>query len=494
MLKRILLVITLFAATIPTSSLYASDEVGIVAKKWFTSFSYKVDLKYSDNKEITYFEWFNNKLGELLTQRKFTTNQIELINDLIKLSNERIFKLNRKNIESNSKNTLDSNGLVKDFRYISYNPEHIFLENWIWYSFNFDSHLVFKKDTIIREADLANSWINSDRSVVFLRDDGQLAFTNNYEKVKLISDSIIYWIPWKYNFLKEVKDDKRKIISETDYAFKSIKEITLQLTKWKTESEKIKVIYDYVLKNVQYTENYSLNDYRIFSWVNTYINKDWVCEWYTKLFLYMLNFSWLNHSEVVRWYVLDAQDFPEIWHAWVKVWDKYYDPTFDDPIGQKNTRNYSEYMYYWLPYDLFHVNRYDLETMPMFLKAKSVEFRESYIIWRMTALVYKYRNSWFNILKPYLIKLNNWITLDQKIGIEEFKKITEYYEVNNWKFTKDWITKNIQTLKYYNIDENNIEDLIKQLNYNLDLYYFFKWELEDWNYKYRLWYDIVYNR
>ena len=490
MLKRILLLITLIT---PISTLYASDEIGLVAKNWFSTFSHKIDIKYSDSNEIIYFESFSSKLSDLLAQNSFTAVQIVLINDLIKLSNERVFTLNRKNIENSSKKNLNRNALIKDFKYISYNQEYIFLENWIWYTFNFDSHLTFPKGTNISDADLAYNWIDTNKTLVFLREDGQLWFAVNYKKVKLISDSIIYWIPWKYNFLKEVKDDKKKLINETDYAFKSIKDITFNLTNWKTESEKIKIIYDYVLRNIKYTENYSLNDYRIFSGINTYINKDWVCEWYTKLFLYMLNFSWLNHSEVIRWYVLDAQDFPEVWHAWIKIWNKYYDPTFDDPIGQKSTREYSDYIYYWLPYDLFHVNRYDLETMPMFLKEKSIEFRESYISWRMTGLVYKYRDSWLNILKPYILKLNNWIAINQKINIEEFKKIVEYYEVTNWNFTKNWTNKKIQTLKFYIIDENNIKDLIKQLNYNLEWYYFFKWIIEDWSYEYRLWYDIKFN-
>jgi len=30
--------------------------------------------------------------------------------------------------------------------------------------------------------------------------------------------------------------------------------------------------------------------------------------------------------------VIDAADFPNIGHAWLRIDDKYYDPTFDDPV------------------------------------------------------------------------------------------------------------------------------------------------------------------
>ena len=493
MLKKILLLITLLILIIPTSTLHASDEVGIIASNWFTKFSLNISKKYSDTNEIKYFELFNIKLNQLLLKKSFTTTQITLINDIIKLANERVFNLSKYNNELETKNILKSNKLISDFKYISYNPENIFIENWIWYYYKFDSHLIFPSDITISTADLAYNWIYSNSSLVFLRADNQLGFTNTFSKVKIISDSIIYWVAWKINFLKEVKDDKKVLIRETDYAFKSLKINTLNLTNWKSDSDKIKIIYDYVLKNVEYTKDFSLKDYKIYSGINTYVDKNWVCEWYTKLFLYMLNFAWINHSEVIRWYVLDANDFPEVWHAWIRIWDKFYDPTFDDPSWQINTRKYSDYLYYWLPYDLFHVNRYDLDKMPTFLKQKSVEFRETFIARKTKPLVYKYRDSGFNILKPYILRLNNWIEIEQKIEIEQLKKITEYYEVRNWNFIKIWVSKNIKTLQFFKVTDATAEGLVRQLDYNLEWYYLLKWYFENWNYEYRLWYDITYN-
>lgn len=48
--------------------------------------------------------------------------------------------------------------------------------------------------------------------------------------------------------------------------------------------------------------------------------------------LYMLNYAGVHDVEVIRGHVIDAQDFPTIGHAWIRIGDRYYDPTFDDPI------------------------------------------------------------------------------------------------------------------------------------------------------------------
>lgn len=490
MFKKLILSLLITIFLIPTS-IYANDEVSSLASNWFTTFSKKISYKYTQDKEVLYFEWFSTKLEDLLATKDFNEAQINLVNDLIKLSNERVFKIKRSLEENSAKIILRTNSLLSDFKYFSYNNEHIFLENWVWYTYKFDSHLTFPVWTEIRKEDLAYNWISTSTSLVFLREDNALWFANNYTKVKLISDNIIYWIPNKYNFLKEIKDDKKKSYSETDSNFVALKNITKQLTDWKKESEKIKIIYNYVLDNVEYPITFSLSDPKIFSWIDSYINKLWVCEGYTKMLLYMLNFAWINNSEVIRWYVLDAQDFPQIWHAWIRIWEKYYDPTFDDPIGQTETKKFSEYKYYSLPYDLFYTNRYTFDKLPSYLKDESKDNLLTFIAKRIAPMVYKYRYSGYNILKPFTLKLDYWIDLEKILDTEDLKKIMGYYEVDNFKFVKNWVTKSIVSLKYYNVIDSKIETMIEQINYNFDWYYLFKWKLSDWSYEYRLAYDVI---
>ena len=489
MIKKILICTILIISILP-SQLNASNETSDVAKKWFTNFSKNIDKKYNHDKKIIYFKWFNDKLNYLLWVKKFNEPQKKLINDLIKLSNEYSFKEIKKEKEKSSKIILKTNSLINTFNTFSYNEDHIFLENWIWYTYKFDWHLTFPKWVEVKKSDLSFNKITPSKSLVFLKEDNTLWFVNDYKKIKLISDSIIYWIPWKYNFLKEIKDDKKKIVQETDKVFQSLKEKTIELTKWKTKEEKIKTIYNYILSNVKYTDNFTLQDWRIFSWVETYTNKDWVCEWYVKMFLYMLNFANINNSEVIRWYVIDAQDFPKVWHAWLRIWNRYYDPTFDDPIWQTETKKYTDYKYYNLPKDLFYTNRYDFDKIPEVLKTKNLEFRKEIIVKNTLPLISKYKKSWYNILKPYIWKEKHWIKLDKKLDINDLKKITHYHTVENFKFTRNWTKVSIKSLQYYKITDSWVDDLMEQINYNLNWYYLFKWKLENWDYEYRVGYNV----
>jgi predicted enzyme involved in methoxymalonyl-ACP biosynthesis len=128
MYKKIILFITLITFLIPTS-LHADNEVSSLAQNWFTTFSNKIKIKYSSEKEILYFESFSKRLEDLLATRDFNEVQIDLVEDLIKLSNEFVFTHKRYKEEIGTKIILKSNPILKDFRFFSYNKEHIFLDN-----------------------------------------------------------------------------------------------------------------------------------------------------------------------------------------------------------------------------------------------------------------------------------------------------------------------------------------------------------------------------
>ncbi len=492
MIKKLILLLLITFISVPNFT-YANEKVSDLANNWFTKFSIKISNKYNNEKEILYFKTLTKRLNDLLATRKFNENQIKLINDLIKLSNEYVFKKILYREENSNKQILNNSSLLNDFKYKSFNKNNIFLENWIWYTYIFKTSLYFDENNeSINKATLTANKIYSNSSLVFIKDDWKYWFVNDYIKRKLIPDSIIYWIAWKYNFLAEVKDDKKILNQDTDAVFQILKDISIKLTSWKTEKEKIKLIYNYVLSNIQYTDNPQLDQAKIFSWINTFANKDWVCEWYVKVFLYMLNFSNINDSKVIRWYVLDAKDFPKIGHAWIKIWDTYYDPTFDDPIWQTKTRVFSEYRYFWLPYDLFYTNRYNFEKIPSFLKSKSLEYREAFIKKRISSLIYKYKDSWYHLLKPYLLRLKFNIDLSKDLNIDDLKIIIPYYQVDNWKIQINWVIKNITNINYYNVDNSNVEIILNQLDYKLDWYYLFYMKNDTWVYEYRLAYDVIF--
>jgi hypothetical protein len=66
--------------------------------------------------------------------------------------------------------------------------------------------------------------------------------------------------------LEEVRDDKYHIQNETDNDFTKLKIISKNLTKdASNKEEKIDILYNYVLKNITYTQPIDLKDKKIFS-------------------------------------------------------------------------------------------------------------------------------------------------------------------------------------------------------------------------------------
>jgi len=85
------------------------------------------------------------------------------------------------------------------------------------------------------------------------------------------------------------------------------------------QEEKIQSIYAWILENISYSSDVRLDDEKIFSGVETFKNNEGVCTGYTKLMLYMLFYAGIYDVEVIRGHVIDAADFPQIGHAWVRI-------------------------------------------------------------------------------------------------------------------------------------------------------------------------------
>ncbi len=357
---------------------------------------------------------------------------------------------------------------------------NLVLEKWIRYTYVYSQYKNFWKWVIPSEADLSRSGLNKNTTVLLL-DNAWASFAVDYKKVKLISDNIISNIANKQEFLRQLIDDKRYLHNDTDELFKSLKNTTQNLTSGSSRATKISKIYAYILRNISYSTNFSISNKNIFSWILTYKNKVWICWGYTKLNLYMLSFAWVSDARVVKWYVIDAPDFPSIWHSWVQIGYQYYDPTFDDPVWASKTKSAYEYKYFGLPRDLFYTNRFNYWTLPGHLKTASLSSRKDLIKENIAKLANKYKDRNYILIKPFSFRTANNLTSTEKITIEKIKKIIPSYEVNWFKFTQDGITKTIANIDYYTVDDNNLEPLLEQLNYNIDWYKLFKWD--DWSYR-----------
>ena len=188
-----------------------------------------------------------------------------------------------------------------------------------------------------------------------------------FETVKLFKSSLLENISNKDAFLGYFSKDLYSYTwSDIETQFNNIKSKSLELTKKSsTDEEKISSIYSWITSNIKYdqfsldfikwkySEDYFMKNvnYEVFTGIWTYKNKNWVCDWYSHLFEYMLNFAGIQDASIEWWQALINGKW--ISHSWNKIWNYYYDATWDiDSLGDK-----SKFKWYKMPYDKFFVLR-----------------------------------------------------------------------------------------------------------------------------------------
>ena len=375
------------------------------------------------------------------------------------------------------------------------NSDQKYFQKWNnYYSYNFSGYRFIEDKYGFYIKDLESNWIILSESIIFIWSDKKYNFVTQFNEVVLISKDIIYWVTDKKKFLENLSDDKRDLWENTNTIFRDLKEEIEELTKNTKHTHRIQKVYAWILNELEYTKNFNINDKRIFSWILSYKNKNGVCEWYVKLAAYALMFAWVSGSEVIRWDVIDAQDFPEIWHAWLKIWNKYYDPTFDDPLWSTTTKTFDQYQYYSLPKDLLYVNRYDAWNTPEKLNTTSLKHRKQLVNERLSLLADKYDN--YLLLNWVKFNKSVWLTPWEIISINSAKNFLPYREVvetPEWQiyFYHKGDKKNITNLRYYQITDENIWGVLQQLNYSLEWLYLFKWKTANKESEYRLGFEVT---
>jgi len=433
------------------------------------------DKKYIKYKDYIFYIIYLNNL------------EIEKLNNIIISSklkdNNDIFYFN--------KSILDKYNITKKFKNVVYNSESIFLENWIWYYYDYDKHFFIINEDILKISlsDLKSNNIDINNDLIaFDNKKKWLVFITEYDKIRLIDNSVIENINDKYGFLKVLKEDK--INKNYDKDFVKMKLLSKSLTFWlQTKDEKIEAIYHYILDNISYIQNANWD-----SWIETYLDKTWQCSWYSKLFLYMLYFAWIEDISYMKWFVLNSSDFPDIWHAWVKIWNYYYDPTFDDPIWNEWNISFNDFKYYKLDYDLFYTNRYNLENFPEKYRFSSLTSRQKIVEDNLYNLALKNQDKYNDkiLLKSSIFKIKNNLW-NKTLEIEDLKKIIPYYEWSGRNtIIINWETKKTRSIRYYEINNSNIEQLLEQLKYNLNNSSLIKWDLWNWNIEYRFAYELTF--
>lgn len=452
------------------------EKINPDTKKVFDLF-YKTGLKNSRNTDgLEYLEILKFSLDNISNGEKINEKNKKTISELQKLNNEKIFEIELKKEEEKAKRFFASFPSLSKYKNIAYNKDFIFKKDWIWYSYDFK---IITSLNFIDEKTLKFNRLDNEDFLVFY-ENNTFNFVKDYKIQKLISDKQIYGFPNKRDLLVTLRNNK--ILwnhYDDDESFESLRKISLDLTKdLYNNDDKIAVLYNYILDNVEYTKEVNMDDFRISSWIETFKNKNWVCEWYVEIFQLML---WFNDipSDIVSWDVTNASDFPYIWHAWLKIFNYYYDPTFDDPFWIEKTKTPAEYDFFKLPREVLYTDRFDEWKTPEYLKKASLENREA-LIRKNRALVYpKYKNKNYNILLPIKFKEKIGISLDEKITIENLKN-----NINYWEF--DWINlsfnntnRKVNSMSYFEVNDENIETFLKQINYDFSDYILIFWK-ENW--------------
>ncbi len=436
-------------------------------------------------------------------------------------SNQKIFRANFKEfyspLKSNYKLLLNKN---KNSKIFVKNKKYFFVENYIleekiaysnskkyFKKFVTKNTKSFLKESVYYFYDFENFFSSNDKYGFYISDleknnftlkntllyfnENNFSFVKNYKVHKLISENIIKNIKNKEKFLNIIIEDK-KYFKNDDYdnLFLELKKSSENLTKNFSREEKIEIIYFKIIKKLKYFTWDYRKKREVFSWILSNKNIDSVCDWYVKLFAYMLMFSGIEDFEIKKWYVFNSRDFPNIWHAWLKIWEKYYDPTFDDPIGNNDDIKISEFLYFWLKKDLFYTNRFDYIKKDIFTKYKKISLkkREEIVERNLYNLSEKYKNT--NLIKTISYKKELWFEAWEKITVEKLKNKLSFIKVKKYKNTFSFVKnnkKNIVTkIKYFNISDKNAENLLKQLKKDFKNSYLLEYKTKSWKVNYYL--------
>lgn len=363
-----------------------------------------------------------------------------------------------------------------------------------YYAYNFTKFRFFDDSYWVYMSQLESSNMFQENTLVYRDEDGKYNFVTDYTAHGVIPAESIFGLPEKHVLLDALRDDSKYPTTNIGNILAQIEDITQDITQWKSREDKIAAIYEWILTNISYTTNIDINNQKIFSAIETFKGKSWVCTGYSKLMLYMLLYAGIDDVEVIRWHVIDAADFPEIGHAWIRIGNKYYDPTFDDPLWLSQVKTLDQYKYFWLPKDIFYANRYEYDDLPEVFKTAVPSQINEHIYTTLKNLIPKYQSDIdsYKVFLPVVFRENYNIGIHEDITPELLSEKLWSFNVenNSFNFIENGVTKRISHLRYYILDTDNTEDTLEVLNYDIEDMYLFYWKTASGTREWRLAYEL----
>ncbi|MDR0772040.1 MAG: hypothetical protein LBF15_03165 [Candidatus Peribacteria bacterium] len=113
---------------------------------------------------------------------------------MLRLNNEKIFELEMAVIERNNRAIINAFDFLKDFQVVVYNNDYVVKENGVWYTYMFDGSYVFNNIRDLTKANLEYNKVDSKSTLIFVDENNNVnfVFAEEYKKIKLVSNDVIY--------------------------------------------------------------------------------------------------------------------------------------------------------------------------------------------------------------------------------------------------------------------------------------------------------------
>lgn len=367
--------------------------------------------------------------------------------------------------------------------------DSFFEENGYFQTYEYSEYYPVNTSYGVYKSDFQKAGFDYEDAVFLRLQDAKNNVTIKPKKRQMFPISYLrkYWELEKDFINKSVIDILR---TEKNYeeTYKSIIQTVEDITdKITDEEKKIKAIYDWMVQNVTYPKEYDLEDYKIFSGLEAFENGSAVCEWQVLLMYYLLKIAWVKNVKYIDWYVVNAEDFPKTRHAWIEIWDYFYDPSFEKVFRE----NEKDYLYYKIPYDIMYTNRYNTRDIPDGVLiawkeniSKEVD-RRRYLLTEKYGILDRYK-----LLEEAFFKKKYNIPADSTITLQFLLPYIEVYDfyMRNWKPIQ--VLEGFQKeIFYYPISDelDSIESILIENNYDI-LDYVLLRRYNDWVF---LWYGLT---
>lgn len=469
----------------------------------YKTFISKLEQKYELERQIDVLELLAQKV-DMKQNSSLTPSKNKLFDELESLNDATILNKQKLLLSFISNNT-DRSQKIKNIWKIAYadlaqemrgvlTPQwRILEEDGNYYGVHFENILYFDDTYGVSRSNLITNGIDIQKDFLYTDNAWRNNFINSYSLKKIGTSSLFDTRSNALEVLSLLQKDSEYQWYEIDSVWRKLIFTTRKLIGANDE-ETIQNIYAWILKNISYSENIDISNPKIFSGIATYESKSWVCSGYTRLFVYMLSLAGIHDTEVIEWHVIDAPDFPQIGHAWVRIGEKYYDPTFDDPVGAKFTKSPDEYTFFGLPKDIFYTNRYEYNNLPLTLKVASKQEIIKHIHDRLKRLIPKYQSQIkkYPVFYPVLFREKYDISPLTKITPEILSKKIPNYKVenNSFRYQKNGKNIQIQEFEYYILNAENTQRVLELFEYNESKFELLHWQGEDGVWEWRLAYNI----